>query len=111
MATIAFDTLRYARKLESAGFSKQQAEGLAEAQLESVKEIAGDIATKADLGELHTLVKADIAELRSEVKADIAELRSFAKADIAEAKAEILKWMFGSMAVQVGIIVALLKPL
>jgi hypothetical protein len=49
MSSIAFDTLAYAKKLQAAGFSQQQAEALAEAQAQPVDE---RLATKQDLREL-----------------------------------------------------------
>lgn len=49
MSSIAFDTLAYAKKLQAAGFSQQQAEALAEAQAQLVDE---RLATKQDLREL-----------------------------------------------------------
>lgn len=46
MATIAFDTLSYAKKLKSAGFTDQQAE----IQAEVMKELlVSELATKSDL--------------------------------------------------------------
>ena len=71
MTTLSFDTLKLARRLESAGFSSQQAGDTAEALAESLRETA-DLATKHDLVELRAEIKGDIAV----VKADIADLRS-----------------------------------
>ena len=70
------------------------------------------LATKTDLNE----VKADIAAVKADltgVKADVAALRRemATKAELAETKADILKWMFGAMAAQTGLIVALVKLL
>jgi hypothetical protein len=48
MATIAFDMLKLARKLESAGFPQRQAADTAQALAESLGEVS-DLATKADL--------------------------------------------------------------
>ncbi len=48
MATITFDTLSYAKKLKSAGFTEEQAE----TQAEALKEIlATELVTKKDLAE------------------------------------------------------------
>ena len=49
MSSIAFDTLAYAKRLKAAGFNEQQAEALAEAQVELIDE---RLATKQDLREL-----------------------------------------------------------
>lgn len=49
MNTIAFDTLKLSRKLESAGFTHEQAAGAAEALAETLGE---SLATKTDLREL-----------------------------------------------------------
>lgn len=51
MATLSFDTLKLARRLESAGFSSKQAGDTAEALAESFRETSG-LATKQDLVEL-----------------------------------------------------------
>jgi hypothetical protein len=51
MATITFDTLKLARKLEAAGFPQRQAADTAEALADSLGEVS-DLATKADLAEL-----------------------------------------------------------
>lgn len=88
MAAIAFDTLKLARRLESAGFPPKQAADTAEALADALAEIA-DLATKADLLALKVELKAELAEQ----------------------KAEILKWMFGALAVQTGLIVTLIKLL
>jgi hypothetical protein len=48
MATITFDTLKLARKLEAAGFPQKQAADTAEALAQSLGEVS-DLATKADL--------------------------------------------------------------
>jgi hypothetical protein len=53
-----FDTLAFAKKLKSSGFTEQQAETLAEAQAELIYE---RLATKSDIMEL----KRDIKEMES----------------------------------------------
>ena len=88
MATITFDTLKLARKLEAAGFPQKQAADTSAALADSLGEVS-DLATKADLTQLKTELKGDVAELRAELKADIAELRTELKADIAELKTDI----------------------
>ena len=55
-----FNTLRYAKKLEEAGVSRQQAE----AHVQIIAEIIeGDVATKQDITE----VKHDIKEVKDEM--------------------------------------------
>lgn len=65
-----FDTLKYAKRLKEAGFTDQQAEGLAVAQIELVGE---SLATKADIAELRGATRADLktglAELKGEIQA------------------------------------------
>lgn len=58
----AFDTLAFAKKLKSAGYSEAQAEALAEAQGEVFREMLNStLATKDDLRELAT--KEEIGKL------------------------------------------------
>lgn len=51
MNAISFDTLKYANKLISVGFTKEQAEVQAEAMADLINE---NLATKRDLKELET---------------------------------------------------------
>jgi|WetSurMetagenome_2_1015567.scaffolds.fasta_scaffold08649_6 hypothetical protein len=83
MTTITFDTLSYAKKLKSAGFTDQQAEVQAEA--------LADIINKE-------LVTRDYLDIR------LKEMESRLKADI-------VKWVAGMLVAQAGIIAALVKLL
>ncbi len=74
--------------------------------------------TKADIDALRQETKADIDALRQETKADIARveagveiLRQETKAAIEGMKADLLKWLFGALIAQGGLIVALVKLL
>ncbi len=74
--------------------------------------------TKKDIEVLRQETKRDIEALRQETKKDIEILRQETKAEIAGVRREIealkvdlLKWIFGAMFVQVGLIVTLLKLL
>jgi len=49
--------------------------------------------------------------VKVELKVDIATVRAEIKTTAAETKADILRWMFGAMAAQTALIVALLKLL
>ena len=79
---IAFDTHRFVKRLTESGFTERQAETLAEEHV--------------------TLLNANLA-----TKADIAEV----KAQIEAVKADLLKWLFGALMAQGGLIVALVKLL
>jgi hypothetical protein len=79
MTTAAFDTLKLARALRDADFTTAQAEGAAEAIAAAIQ---SDLATKADL----MAVKSEMT------------------GSIAEAKADILKWMFGTIGFQTIVI-------
>ena len=83
MAGVVVDTLKLARRLEAAGFPAKQAADTAEAIAEAIGE---------------SVVTREYLDLR------LAELK-------ASLKAELLTWMFGALAAQAGIIVALLKLL
>jgi hypothetical protein len=53
MATITFDTLKFAERLEKAGASRELAAAIVEAQKESLAEaLDTTLATKADIGQL-----------------------------------------------------------
>jgi len=79
---IAFDTHRFVKRLTDCGFTERQAETLAD---EHVALLSANLATKADIARLETKIEA--------------------------VKADLLKWMFGAMIAQGGLIVALVKLL
>ena len=68
---MAFDTATYPRRLQVAGFSRDQAEGLAEANHEA---LLGYVATKSDIGDLRADLNREIASVRSDMKAMEARL-------------------------------------
>ena len=112
---IAFDTHRFVKRLTESGFTERQAETLAE---EHVNLLNTNLATKtdieavkADIEALRLGTKADIEALRLGTKADIETLRLGTKADIEAVKADLLKWLFGALIAQGGLIVALVKLL
>jgi len=79
---IAFDTHRFVKRLTESGFTERQAETLAE---EHVALLNANLATKTD-----------IAEVKAKVEA---------------VKDDLLKWLFGALIAQGGLIVALVKLL
>jgi hypothetical protein len=88
---MAFDTLAYAKHLESGGFTREQAEAQAEALNRFV---LPDLATKADLAAMEQRIITAMQRLESRMEARIhqAELR-----------------MVGVMAAMLGLLFALLK--
>ena len=73
MASVAFDTLSYARRLKAAGVDEAQAEAHAEAVRDAITE---GVATKDDLDRGLASLRTDMAELRAEFKADVANLET-----------------------------------
>ena len=111
---IAFDTLRFAKYLAKNGFTEQQAETMAEAQVKFLNANLATLATKTDIADMAT--KADIANMAT--KADIADMATktdlaLVQADIAKVEARLIKWMVGVglalAAMQTTLIVGLLS--
>lgn len=63
MATLTFDTLKFANRLKSAGYSSEQAEAQAEALSELIEVNLRDLATKDDLDRTRGDLHRDIIEL------------------------------------------------
>ena len=112
---IAFDTHRFVKRLTESGFTEKQAETLAD---EHVALLNSNLATKADMEALRQETKAGIEALRQETKAGIEALRQETKTEIAKVearmeaiKSDLLKWLFGALIAQGGLIVALVKLL
>ncbi len=123
---VAFDTHRFVKHLTQEGFTLGQAEALAEEQVNLINgnlatkaDIAGvtentanvEAALKADIARVEAALKADIARVEAALKADIATVEATLKADMAALKVDLLKWMFGALIAQGGLIVALVKLL
>ncbi len=83
---VLFDTLKLSRRLEQAGFTRDQAVGAAEALSEA---ISGDLATKADIAELRAEIVALGSELRAEIATLGAELRTEFRTEIASVRTDI----------------------
>lgn len=86
MTAITFDTLAYAKKLKSAGFTELQAEVAAEAQKETIEAVIAELEFR-HLNEMAT------------------------KRDLAETKAELVRWVVGAGFLQTALICALLLRL
>ena len=78
-STVTFNTLAYAKKLKSAGFTEEQAEIQAEALIEIIED---RLATKQDMKELETTLKQDMKELETTLKRDMKELELRLKHDL-----------------------------
>lgn len=98
MGQVAFDTLKFVKKLELAGVPAKQAEAFSEAVRESHEAV--DVATKRDLEDAKkevlsqvTAVKRDLEDVRKDLSAEIANVRKemdarFDKVDARFEKAE-----------------------
>ena len=130
---IAFDTHRFVKRLTESGFTEKQAETLAE---EHVALLNANLATKADIAAvkadiarveasmdalrqetvagieaLRQETRAEIEALRQETRAGIETVRHETTAAIESVKADLVKWLFGALIAQGGLIVALVKLL
>ena len=86
VAAFVFDTHRFVKRLTDAGMEEAVAEALADEQANLLRE---NLATKADLAATEAKLMERMAEL----------------------KAELLKWTYGALIAQAGIIVAAIKLL
>jgi hypothetical protein len=84
MTVLTFDKLAYIDRLKAAGISERDARAHADSLDVALRE---QVATKADLQESRVAMKADLADMKS----------------------DILKWMVGTMFVQTGLIMAVVK--
>lgn len=100
MFAVAFDTLKLARKLESAGFPPKQAQDASAAISESFSEWQASInlATREDVQKL----EADVQKMETSLRADTQRF-------IAEAKTDLIKWVIGVGFAQIAMILAVPK--
>lgn len=113
MNAITFDTLYFANRLKSVGFTDEQAQVITELQLaandntlEKVKHDyhLDDVATKRDLKELEISLDHKIELLRSDTGRMIAETNQ----RIAESKADLTRWIIGAGFFQAVLIIGVL---
>jgi hypothetical protein len=99
MLAVAFDTLKLARKFESAGVAPKQAQDMSAALAETLTEwhAVGNLATREDLQQ----VKVEL-----EAKIDNVEARLETK--IEAKKTEILYWLVGQTIVLIGALFGLI---
>lgn len=71
MTTLAFDTLKFAKRLKEAGLTETQAETLASVEAELIET---NLAGKRDVKELETKLSRDIEALRADLQRDMKEL-------------------------------------
>jgi len=93
--TVAFDTLKLARRLEAAGFSTRQAQDTAEALAET---LTATVATQGDVRELGLQLRTEIASLGAELRMAMAGLRTemqSLRTEMQSLRAELLKWAVG----------------
>lgn len=120
MMMILFDTLATARKIEDAGFSRQQAEGMSNALRDALDMAIGNLATKEDLSRMQATTQSDIAHLATVTKSDIARLETSTKSDIdrivaaqraliAEATNRQIVWTVGTVVAMAGIALAIAR--
>ncbi len=91
MTTITFDTHKFIRRLESGGFTSEQAEAVTDA-------------FKAAQDEQRPLTQ-EYLDFR--LKAEVADL----KAEMTNMKIDLIKWVTGALIAQVAVIAALVKLL
>jgi DNA-binding transcriptional MerR regulator len=88
MAAIAFDTLKFVRRLRDAGFEEKQAESLADAFKEASSE--ADLASKRDLKDLELRLEARIDKLDTRLAGELTPIKWMLGMIIA---AEVMPWV------------------
>ncbi|MCY3875772.1 MAG: hypothetical protein OXF88_15980 [Rhodobacteraceae bacterium] len=83
---IAFDTLRTAENLKSAGMEERHAKAIATAMRDAV--ISGT-ATRADLTEFKGEIKSEFAEFKGEITSEFAEFKGEITSEFAEFKNQV----------------------
>ncbi len=69
---LAFDTLKAARAMVATGLEQHQAEAIASA----IRDVQGDLVTKADISVLRSEIRSAKFEMRSEMQSLKSEMRS-----------------------------------
>jgi hypothetical protein len=98
MSGVAFDTLRLATALrDRAKLSQEQAEGFASAMAEALQ---GGLVTKSDLDAAEDRLDRRIDATEDRLKLHVDRVSSDLQRQIEANKADVLKWMFGTVGFQ-----------
>jgi len=117
MATVTFDTLKFANQLKTAGVPAGHAEAEAKALSEVFETNLSELATKEDLHreirELDTGLCHEMKELETGLRHEMKELelRMTSRFDtkLGDLKFELLKWLIGLAIAQTGLLIGFLK--
>jgi hypothetical protein len=104
MGMIAFDTLKFTRKLESVGVARDHAIGIAEALADVQQESVQNLATKDDIAAVRVeiqQVRVEIQQVRTELLGEIQQLRTEVFGEIAKLRSE-MKEMELRMTIKLG---------
>jgi predicted nucleic acid-binding Zn-ribbon protein len=104
MSALAFDTLKFAKRLKEAGFTEQQAEALVHAGAEWIEQ---NMATKRDIADL----KGEIKELEVKMEQKIEQIRSDLARDLKDLEYRMTIKLSTMMVVAVGAMAALTRVL
>jgi hypothetical protein len=96
MATVTFDTLKFANRLKAAGVPEKQAEAEAEVLAEVLAVSLKELATKGDLKLLEASLRQQMAEMRQQM---------------AEMKTDLIKWVVGIALAQISLLIGILIKL
>jgi 2-phosphoglycerate kinase len=96
MTVLAFDTLKFARRLQAAGMDARLAEEQAEALAEALEANLQELATKADIA----VVRKDLQQLESDLRKEMLLLEQ-----------RLIIKLGGMLVVAVGVVATLVKLL
>ena len=115
MNAIAFDTLRFVKRLQAAGYTSEQAEAQAEAYAEATADI---LVTKPDLELAKHELQQSVSEVKHELQQSISEVNAHIETSAASLRAEIRegnlnmsKWIVPMLIGQTAVVAALVKLL
>ncbi len=122
MSAIAFDTLKFVKRLKEAGFTEQQAEALADAGAELIEQnlatkrdiadIQRDIADlKRDMKELEVGLRNEIKQLELKLEQKIEQIRSDLARDLKDLEYHMTIKLGTMMVVAIGAMAALVRLL
>ena len=92
---VAFDTLKFTKRLEESGFPRPQAEAQAEAFQEAQEAQLGDLATKGDLRELETRISGELRGLEARVNGELRLIKWMLAVVVAVTVLPALKTLLG----------------
>jgi hypothetical protein len=111
MVASTFDTLKYAKRLESAGLSREQAELQTEIVVEAVRDTMQHYATEVSVTQFKSEMKGDFQAFQSQIKLDFQALELRIQKELSPMRTQMAVIMWTQGLIVLTVVVPAIKQM